>query len=264
MSEMKRTMEQPANAVVQDPWASLRDYTAARIALGRTGSSLPLKPSLEFRLAHACARQAVYSLMEVERLVGEVEALSLSVAVLHSQAHDRAAYLQRPDQGRALDEASRQLLHAQESADGYDIAFVVADGLSATAININAIPLLKHTLATMKGDGWRVAPVVIVQQGRVAVGDEVGELLKARLVVMLIGERPGLSSTDSLGIYLTFEPRVGRTDESRNCISNVRPTGLPVEAAAGKLVYLVREAFRLKLSGVNLKDSSTVHPFLDT
>lgn len=252
------------DGVVPNPWASLREFTAARIALGRTGSSLPLKPSLEFRLAHACARQAVYSTIELDRLVEEIEALLPHVVVLHSQAHDRAVYLQRPDQGRALDETSRQALQSKDNADGYDIAFVVADGLSATAINSNAVPLLKCVLSNMKNDGLRLAPVTIVRQGRVAVGDEIGELLKARLVVMLIGERPGLSSTDSLGIYLTYEPRIGKTDESRNCISNVRPAGLPVESAADKLAYLVRESFRLKLSGVNLKDGSTVHPFLDS
>jgi len=139
---------------------------------------------------------------------------------------------------------------------GFDLAFVVADGLSATAVNMHAVPLLSHTLQALNGEGWRIAPVSLVQQGRVAIGDEIGVLLNARLVVMLIGERPGLSSTDSLGVYITYAPRVGNTDELRNCISNIRPEGLPAEAAAIKLAYLIRESLRLKLSGVNLKDNS--------
>lgn len=245
----------PDDGVVDNPWSSLREFTAARIALGRTGTSLPLKPLLEFRLAHASARQAVYSVLDLDKLVPEIEALHLQVKLLHSEAQDRAAYLQRPDQGRMLQEASRRELQAEDSP-GYDVAFVMADGLSATAINRNAVSLLRYTLLAIHREGWRIAPLTLVQQGRVAIGDEIGVLLKARLVVMLIGERPGLSSTDSLGIYLTYDPQVGKTDESRNCISNVRPEGLNSEAAAAKLAYLIRESMRLKLSGVDLKDNS--------
>jgi len=247
------------DGVVDNPWTSLREFTAARIALGRTGTSLPLKPVLEFRLAHACARQAVYSALDLDRLVPEFEALQMQVKLAHSQATDRAVYLQRPDRGRRLQQSSQQELQAMDSA-GYDLAFVVADGLSATAVNINAVPLLKYTLQALMRENWRIAPLVLVQQGRVAIGDEIGMLLKAGLVVMLIGERPGLSATDSLGIYLTYHPQVGKTDEARNCISNVRPEGLNSEAAAAKLVYLIRESVRLKLSGIALKDNSGLEP----
>jgi ethanolamine ammonia-lyase small subunit len=255
MSEL-RSFPNP-DGVVDDPWSSLREFTAARIALGRTGTSLPLKPALEFRLAHAMARQAVYSTLDIDTLIPELEALQLPVKLLHSEAQDRAHYLQRPDLGRRLSEASRcELQSAVTGNAGFDLAFGVADGLSATAVNRHAVPLLSHTLQALKGEGWRMAPVSLVQQGRVAIGDEIGVLLNARLVIMLIGERPGLSSTDSLGIYITYAPRVGNTDELRNCISNIRPEGLSGEAAAIKLVYLIRESFRLKLSGVNLKDNS--------
>lgn len=239
---------------MKDPWISLRAYTTARIALGRTGTSVPLEEVLRFRLAHAHARDAVHSLPDVESLQQQVNALQAPVQVLHSSAADRQEYLQRPDKGRRLDAASAETLSAM-AGTGNEVAIVIADGLSATAVNRHTAPLLEQLLPLIRAAGMALAPVCIVQQGRVAVGDEVGALLKAKAVLVLIGERPGLSSPDSLGIYLTFQPSIGLTDEARNCISNIRPEGLSYRAAAEKAFYLLRESLRLQLSGVHLKDN---------
>lgn len=239
---------------MKDPWISLRAYTTARIALGRTGTSVPLEEVLRFRLAHAHARDAVHSLPDVEGLQQQVSALQVPVQVLHSSAADRQEYLQRPDKGRRLDAASAEALSTL-AGNGNEVAVVIADGLSATAVNRHAVPLLEQLLPLIRGAGIPLAPICIVQQGRVAVGDEAGELLKAKAVLVLIGERPGLSSPDSLGIYLTFRPCIGLTDEARNCISNIRPEGLSYRAAAEKAFYLLRESLRLQLSGIHLKDN---------
>lgn len=260
--------------VVTNPWASLRRFTAARIALGRAGVSLPTAAQLEFQLAHAQARDAVHTALDVAALQAQLLAAGFDALTLHSAAIDRSTYLQRPDLGRRLDEACRQALRDRLRADqhggidtardglpirhdeAYDVAFVIADGLSALAVQQHAAPLLAHTAALLRAEGWRIAPVVIVRQGRVAVGDEIGELLQATIVAVCIGERPGLSSPDSLGVYLTHSPRVGCVDSQRNCISNVSPAGLPIAAAAAKLYYLLSESRRRKLSGVDLKDES--------
>lgn len=260
--------------VTPNPWQALRQHTAARIALGRAGVSLPTQPQLAFQLAHAQARDAVHLALDAEALQAGLAALGLGCERLHSAAPDRNTYLQRPDLGRRLSAASRsQLLarlspaqQARVAAEGplddapaerlHDVAFVVADGLSALAIGSHALPFLGHLLPRLREEGWSVAPLSLVSQGRVAVADEVGQLLRARLVVILIGERPGLSSPDSMGLYLTWMPRVGLTDASRNCISNVRPAGLPCDEAAAKLHYLMGEARRRSLSGVALKDES--------
>jgi ethanolamine ammonia-lyase small subunit len=251
--------------VITNPWQALRQFTVARIALGRTGVSLPTQPQLAFQLAHAQARDAVHRVLDVPQLLQDLETAEIARAdtclVLDSAAGDRLQYLQHPDKGRRLDDASRERLKAlpQPSAGrGCDIAFVVADGLSALAIAHHAAPLLAAVRRRIAAENWVLAPLTIVRQGRVAVGDEVGELLGARLVVLLIGERPGLSSPDSLGIYLTWMPKVGLTDESRNCISNVRPAGLSHEDAAAKVFYLATEMRRRQLSGVQLKDDSAV------
>jgi len=239
---------------MKDPWLSLRSFTPARIALGRTGTSVPLEEVLRFRLAHAHARDAVYSLPDIDSLQQQLLALQLPVQVLHSRAADRHEYLQRPDKGRRLNDASAAALSAL-SGTGNEVAIVIADGLSATAVNRHAVPLLQQLLPLIRDAGMPLAPVCIVQQGRVAVGDEAGALLQAKAVLVLIGERPGLSSPDSLGIYLTFQPKIGLTDEARNCISNIRPEGLSYRAAAEKAFYLLRESLRLQLSGVHLKDN---------
>jgi ethanolamine ammonia-lyase small subunit len=243
--------------VVRNPWSKLRQYTPARIALGRSGTSLPTSPHLEFQLAHARARNAVHHELDAATLQGALEQRGLKVLPLHSAAGNRPVYLQRPDKGRRLDDDSRAALQAlPRPAEPYDVAFVIGDGLSSFAIEENAAPFLDVMLPRLKEHGWSVAPIAMIKEARVAVGDEVGQLLGARMVVVLIGERPGLSSPDSMGIYLTFAPRVGLTDESRNCISNVRKEGLSYAAAAHKLGYLMTEARARKLSGVNLKDEA--------
>jgi ethanolamine ammonia-lyase small subunit len=223
----------------------LRKFTPARVALGRTGHSLPTAELLRFQLDHARARDAVYE---------ELDPPSLGVPhlLLHSAAPDRATYLRRPDLGRRLRQPSRALL----TKGDYDAALVIADGLSAPAVHRHAAPLLEalHGLLVEDSDGWRLAPLTVVLQGRVAIGDEIGERLGARLVAVLIGERPGLTSPDSLGIYLTWAPRPGRTDAERNCISNVRTEGISYHLAARKLHFLMREARVRKLSGVELKE----------
>ncbi|MBL8250923.1 MAG: ethanolamine ammonia-lyase subunit EutC, partial [Candidatus Competibacter sp.] len=240
------------------PWHRLRRFTPARIALGRAGVSLPTQPQLEFQLAHARARDAVHLPFDADTLQRQLAERTYKTLVLHSAAADRHQYLQRPDLGRRLDRASRDQLAARTAREpiAYDVALVIADGLSALAVHQNAAPLLDALAPKLQAARWRVAPIVLVGQGRVAVGDEVGELLGARLVAVLIGERPGLSSPDSLGIYITYEPRVGRTDAERNCISNVRPAGLSHAAASHKLFHLMSEALRRQLSGVRLKDET--------
>ena len=245
----------PAAAPEPDPWAGLKAFTAARIALGRTGTSVPLREALAFKLAHAHARDAVYSVLELARLLAEIVALPMPVCQVSSRAQSRQEYLQRPDYGRQLSEEAKAQI-SELSAGGCDIAVVLADGLSATAINNHALPLLRLLLPELRAAGFRLGPLVLAEQARVALGDEVGHLLKARLVLVLIGERPGLSAPDSLGAYFTHGPRPGLTDEARNCVSNIRPAGLDYPAAAAKLGWLLREALRRQLSGVALKDQA--------
>ena len=251
MSNLKKYIVQP------DPWFDLKEYTAARIALGRTGTAEPLQALLQFRLAHALARDAVYAVVDQEMLLNELQALHCAAFILQTQAANRSEYLQYPDKGRRLHTKAHDQL-SEFNSTGYDVCVVLADGLSATAINNHAIPVLKLLLPLFNEANLSVAPICIVQEGRVAIGDECGYLLKAKLVVVLIGERPGLSSPDSLGVYLTFRPAPGLTDESRNCISNIRPEGLNYEAAAEKIFFLINEAFRLQLSGVGLKDGKLI------
>jgi ethanolamine ammonia-lyase small subunit len=231
----------------------LRDYTPARVDLGRAGSSLPTRELLEFQLAHAKARDAVHLPLAVNSLVLELKQRGISPVTLASAARDRDEYLKRPDLGRRLSDASREPVAARHAE--YDAAFVIADGLSALAVHRHAVPLLELLLRDLD---WRIAPVAIVEQGRVAIGDEIGELLGARMIVVLIGERPGLSSPDSLGAYLTWQPRPGRTDAERNCISNIRAEGLSYAVAAHKLLFLMNESLRLKLSGVQLKEAAAL------
>jgi ethanolamine ammonia-lyase small subunit len=239
--------------VIPNPWDQLRQFTAARIALGRAGVSLPTEAQLAFQLAHAQARDAVHRQLDVAALASELtSALGLPCISVHSAAPDRASYLRRPDLGRKLDPAS----HAALGRPGrYDIGFVIADGLSALAIERHALPFLRSWIDVSPGN-LSLAPLVIARQARVALGDEVAELLGVELVVVMIGERPGLSSPDSMGLYLTWRPRVGMTDERRNCISNIHAAGLDYPSAARKLCYLVTEARRRGLSGVALKDES--------
>lgn len=230
----------------------LRDFTPARVGLGRVGHSLPTSELLDFQLAHARARDAVHLPLDVNSLVVELKQRGVRSATLTSAARDRAEYLRRPDLGRRLSAGARDRLVPYKSE--YDAAFVIADGLSALAVQQHAAALLDVVLPRL--GGWSIAPVAIVEQGRVAIGDEIGELLGAKLAVVLIGERPGLSSPDSLGVYLTWQPKPGRSDAERNCVSNIRAEGLSYELAAHKLLFLMNESRRLKLSGVRLKESA--------
>jgi ethanolamine ammonia-lyase small subunit len=223
----------------------LRAFTPARVGIGRTGDSVPTAELLRFQLDHARARDAVYR--ELDRDWPPLRHLAL-----RSAAGDRATYLRRPDLGRRLSEESKTLL----TPGDFDAAIVIADGLSALAVHRHAVPLLEELLPLLKGDHWRLAPLTVVSQGRVAIGDEVGQRLGARLVVVLIGERPGLTSPDSLGIYLTWDPRLGRTDAERNCISNIRAEGLGYAAAARRVHRLVNDARLQKVTGVRLRDSA--------
>jgi ethanolamine ammonia-lyase small subunit len=229
----------------------LRDFTPARVDLGRAGHSVPTRELLDFQLAHAKARDAVHAPLDVRSLAAELRAKNIEFLTLASAAPDRTTYLRRPDLGRQLNADSRDKL--SKLASNYEAAFVIGDGLSALAVHRHAVPLLAHVLPKLD---WRLAPVAIVEQARVAIGDEIGELLGAQLIVVLIGERPGLSSPDSLGVYLTWKPRIGRTDAERNCISNIRADGLSYPAAAQKLLFLMNESRRLKLSGLALKEDA--------
>jgi ethanolamine ammonia-lyase small subunit len=250
MSDLIRFEKQDS---VSDEWTSFKKHTAARIALGRTGVSVPLKELLEFKAAHAMAREAVYSTLDHEQVRAGVESLGLDAIKLHSRATIRQRYLQTPNLGRQLDEESVSRL--SQKGKGYRVCFCIADGLSATATNQHAIPVLSLTVKKLQQAKMTIAPIAIIEQGRVAIADEVGYQLKAEVSIILIGERPGLSSPDSLGIYLTYDPKPGKTDESRNCISNVRPQGLSYELAADKLFYLITQSLSLQYSGVNLKDN---------
>ena len=253
--------------VTASPWEPLRQFTEARVALGRAGHSLPTAAHLAFQLAHAQARDAVQLPLDSLGLATQLQALGLDSLLLHSAALDRTSYLQRPDLGRQLDAASRQALArwaseqdpAPTGAPGFDLAWVLADGLSARAVHQSAVALVMATLQRLQADAataWTVAPITVIEQARVAVGDEIGQTLNAQAVVVLIGERPGLSSPDSLGAYLTWAPRVGLTDASRNCVSNIRPAGLSIDAAAAKLHYLLEQARLRQCSGVTLKDET--------
>lgn len=243
-------------SVQEDPWFELRAFTAARIALGRAGVSVPLKESLSFKLAHAHARDAVYASLDTNALSSSLETLfPLPVLVLQSQAANRQEYLQRPDLGRKLGSDSVKQLQAT-AYPLVDVAILLADGLSATAVQAHAVPLLKVLIPSLQSSGLSLSAIALIQQGRVGIGDETAALLHARLSLILVGERPGLTAADSMGAYLTYHPRPGLTDESRNCVSNIRPEGLPVEAAAHKLHYLITQSLQLQLSGVHLKDDT--------
>ncbi|PWC97547.1 ethanolamine ammonia-lyase subunit EutC [Azospirillum sp. TSO5] len=232
----------------KDPWARFRSATRARIALGRSGDALPTKALLEFQLAHARARDAVHSAVDFDRLAADLS--PLECLRVNSAAPDRPTYLRRPDLGRRLDPASAADLPAGE----WDLLFVIADGLSAAAVQVNAAPLVHACVARLRP--LRIGPVVLAEQARVALGDEVAAAMGARLVALLVGERPGLSAAESLGVYLTWDPKPGRADSERNCISNIHAGGLSIQTAADKLCWLATEAARLKLTGVALKEDA--------
>ncbi|REC96151.1 ethanolamine ammonia-lyase subunit EutC [Kushneria indalinina] len=245
------------SVVTTNPWRQLSEYTDARIGLGRAGGSLPTAPHLAFQLAHAQARDAVHLPLDTEQMMEALESRFESVVRLHSRAGDRGEYLRRPDLGRQLNERSLEQLESM-NVEQCDVSIAVVDGLSARAIHEHAATLLDHLVPEFEARGWSVGPVSLVEQGRVAIGDPVGEALGARMGLVLIGERPGLSSPDSLGVYFTWGPTPGRCDSERNCISNVRPRGQSFDAAAKLILYLLDEASRREVSGVELKDDSEV------
>jgi ethanolamine ammonia-lyase small subunit len=237
----------------------LRDFTSARVGLARAGNSLPTGEFLNLQLAHARARQAVHSALDTRQLALDLKKLGHDLVFARSAVPDRATYLRRPDLGRRLNPESRDYLLSHAASEGAlsikpDALFVIADGLSALAVQNHAPNLLEATLRFLPAGSWNLAPTVIAEQARVAIGDEIGECLGAALAIVLIGERPGLSSADSLGVYLTWNPHPGLTDANRNCISNIREEGLTYPVAAGKLVFLMNESRRRKLSGVHLKE----------
>lgn len=236
-------------------WAArLRALTPARVALGRTGVSQRVHDHLEFQRAHALARDAVHARLGTGTLAEVLRGIAGGTVIhLHSMAVDRTTYLQRPDWGRQLDEASSAALR-HESRGPFDLSIVIADGLSALAVERHAEPLLRELLPRIAR--WKLAPMCVVEQGRVAIGDEIGEALQAQLTLVLIGERPGLSAPDSLGAYMTWEPRPGRTDAERNCVSNIRGEGLSYHQAAAQILFYLSEGRRLQLTGVALKESS--------
>lgn len=242
---------------IDNPWQRLSRYTDARIGLGRAGSSLPTARHLDFQLAHARARDAVHLPLDSETMMAALGERFPETLRLSSQARDRGEYLRRPDLGRLLSDESKAQLAAM-SVEACDLSIVVADGLSARAIHEHATALLDRLIDPVRERGWHIGPVALVEQARVAVGDPIGEALGARMGLVLIGERPGLSSPDSLGIYFTWRPHSGRRDSERNCISNIRPRGQSFEAATKLLFYLLDEACRREVSGVELKDDSEV------
>ncbi len=244
------------NISKKDVWHYLKKHTDARIAQGRTGNSLPTNALLDFNLSHALARDAIYENFQVETLQKQLENLKLNAQIVHSKAKDKATYLLNPNFGRELCEESKIKIHTLNENEK-DICIIISDGLSATAANSHSLSVIQAIQNEFLNTAYTFSNIVLVRQGRVAISDEIGELMKCRFSVLLIGERPGLSFPDSLGIYLTYNPRVGRTDAERNCISNIRPQGLSYKEAAYKLKWLILEADKIKATGVLLKDESS-------
>lgn len=240
------------------PAHPLRKWTSARVALGRTGGSLPHRELLDFRLSHARARDAVHQPFDPAALALELESHGRPVLLAPSQAPDRPTYLQRPDLGRQLSPEARERLSERRTGEGFDLVIILADGLSATAAHLQGPVLVAALLPLL--ETWTLAPLVIAPFARVALQDEIGHALGARAALILLGERPGLGSPDSLGAYLVHDPRPGNTDAQRNCVSNIRPAGLPPAAAAHRISWLLLESRRLGFSGVDLKDSSDTRP----
>jgi ethanolamine ammonia-lyase small subunit len=240
-----------------DPWAHLARHTPARIALGRAGGSARTASLLDFRLSHARARDAVYAAFDAEGVWRRLEESGIASEVLATAVADREQYLVRPDLGRILSAESRASLTAHAKAWGRpDLVIIVSDGLSATAAHRQAQPLLQVLVSALKDDGWNLCPILVVPFARVKLQDEIGSILGARQSLMLLGERPGLGSPDSLGAYFTWEPAAAKSDADRNCVSNIRPGGLPPALAARKLASLLASSARLQTSGVSLKDET--------
>ena len=233
----------------------LRELTPARVGLGRAGASLPTRALLDFTLDHARARDAVHAAFDVAAIVSGLKSLGLEPFHVGSAVRNRQDYLRRPDLGRTLDQDSRQLLTSYSSG-ACRLVIVVGDGLSPAAVSAHAVALVRNLVARMGVDGIEPGHVLVATGARVALGDEIGAILGARMMVMLIGERPGLSAPDSLGAYLTFAPQPGRTDAERNCVSNIHAAGLGYDEAAFRIAWLVREGLAREITGVALKDES--------
>jgi len=235
--------------------ADLRELTPARVGLGRSGASLPTSALLAFTRDHARARDAVHAVFDLGGIAADLAGLGITAPEVSSQAHSRRDYLRRPDLGRMLDSASRRLLEGR-AITACSCAIVIGDGLSPTAVNVHAVELIRQLLPRLAADGSDAGPVIVASGARVALGDEIGAIVGARMLVMLIGERPGLSAPDSLGAYLTFAPRISLTDADRNCISNIHRAGLSYAEAAFRISWLVREGLARQITGVALKDES--------
>ncbi|CAA0105150.1 Ethanolamine ammonia-lyase light chain [Zhongshania aliphaticivorans] len=252
--------ENSGDKLGKDVWRDLRRYTSARIAQGRSGVSMPTMANLQFQLDHARARDAVHLALNIPKFISQYRHVFPDMTapiVLQSEAADRGQYLQRPDLGRRLPESLWQdLRHLQN--DSVDIAIVVADGLSSAAVQAHAMPFLRLLIPSLNAQSLSLAPLSLASQARVALGDDIGEALKAKLVIMLIGERPGLSSPDSLGVYISYGPYRGCSDANRNCISNIRAGGLSYQQACDTALYLIVRALDMGLTGVNLKDQSAL------
>jgi ethanolamine ammonia-lyase small subunit len=244
--------------MIEDSWQHLRCHTSARIALGRAGGSLPTAEVLAFAAAHAAAQDAVHAEFDLDRLESDLKAQSLDGIRLQTAAPDRQTYLHRPDLGRRLSDASANSIQAADPPP--DVALIVSDGLSAPAAQTHASSLLGKLVPLLRSSSIRTSPVYLVRLARVAIEDEIGQRVGAQAAIILLGERPGLGSPDSLGAYLVYGPRIGRTDADRNCVSNIRPAGLPIVAAAQTLHYLIVESLRRKISGVMLKDERAAFP----
>jgi ethanolamine ammonia-lyase small subunit len=222
--------------------------------MGRAGGSLPTQHWLDFQAAHAAARDAVHAPFDAEQLAADIRRLGVDVVVTDSAAESRRQFLLRPDLGRRLADRSRFEIEQLPTAPDVDLSIVVSDGLSAIAAQRHCVPFLSALLPKLQDEGWRLSPIVVARRGRVALQDEIGQLFGAKMALILIGERPGLGSPDSLGAYIVYNPRPGNTDAHRNCVSNIRPEGLANAAAAGTIDYLLTEAHRRRISGTALKD----------
>lgn len=257
MSALQKTGE-------QRPWISLRQFTPARIALGRAGGSLPTQALLEFRLAHASARDALLHPLDEEKLATELEQVTAEkILRATSAARNFDEYLLRPDLGRKLSDDSRRQLENRAArvskrfpSQPFDLTIIVTEGLSTLAIERHAQNLFKHLLPLVQTERWTLAPIVLVRRARVAIQDEIGEILRAKIALIVVGERPGLIAPDSMSAYFVYDPKPGKTDADRNCISNISSIGTTESEAAAKIHWLLREALRQKISGVKLKDDS--------
>jgi ethanolamine ammonia-lyase small subunit len=254
-------MSSPIDA--DDGLSILRRYTPARVAIGRAGGSLPTAQLLDFAIKHAAARDAVNAPFDASSLRDALAPSGLDVVLLKTRAQDRQAYLQRPDLGRRLDAMSVAALRALPERDA-DVVFILADGLSAPAAQRHGPSLMQELLPMLRSAGVQVGPIAIVTNARVAVEDEIGAELRAKVAVILLGERPGLGAADSLGAYLVYDPRLGRSDAERNCVSNIRPDGLPPARAAATLHYLIRQSLSRRISGVSLKDERDLQSAIET